>query len=52
VLHVVLLLLVLGQIVYLASRHRVRVDLTSEKLWSATCFDPNSCSIKLDQAAR
>lgn len=36
VLHVALLLLVLAQIVYLASRHRVRVDLTSEKLWSAS----------------
>ncbi len=35
-LHVVLLLLVLGQIVYLASRHRIRVDLTSDKLWSLT----------------
>jgi ABC-type uncharacterized transport system involved in gliding motility auxiliary subunit len=34
--HVVLLLLVLGQIVYLASRHRVRVDLTSDRLWSPT----------------
>lgn len=35
-LHVVLLLLVLGQIVYLASRHRTRVDLTSDRLWSST----------------
>jgi ABC-type uncharacterized transport system involved in gliding motility auxiliary subunit len=35
-LHVVLLLLVLAQIVYLASRHRVRVDLTSDQLWSST----------------
>lgn len=34
--HVVLLLLVLGQIVYLASRHRVRVDLTTDKLYSTT----------------
>ena len=32
--HVVLLLLVLGQIVFLASRPRVRVDLTSDKLYS------------------
>ncbi len=36
VLHVLLLLLVLGQVVYLASRHRVRVDLTSDGLWSST----------------
>jgi len=34
--HVVLLLLVLGQIVYLASRHRLRFDLTSDKLSSTT----------------
>ncbi|MBL8754732.1 MAG: hypothetical protein JNK15_15615, partial [Planctomycetes bacterium] len=34
--HVLLLLLVLGQIVYLASRHRLRVDLTSDRLWSST----------------
>ena len=34
--HVVLLLHVLGQIVYLASRYRVRVDLTSDQLWSST----------------
>ncbi|HEX5050207.1 MAG TPA: GldG family protein [Planctomycetota bacterium] len=34
--HVTLLLLVLGQIVYLASRHRTRVDLTSDSLWSTT----------------
>lgn len=34
--HVVLLVLVLGQIVYLASRHRVRVDLTSDRLWTST----------------
>ncbi|MCA8966591.1 MAG: GldG family protein, partial [Planctomycetes bacterium] len=34
--HVVLLLLVLGQLVYLASRYRVRVDITSDKLWSLT----------------
>lgn len=36
VLHVVLLLCVLGQIVYLASRYRARVDLTSDQLWSST----------------
>jgi ABC-type uncharacterized transport system involved in gliding motility auxiliary subunit len=36
VLHVVLLLLVLGQIVFLASRNRVRLDLTSDKLWTTT----------------
>ncbi len=35
-LHVALLALVLGQIVYLAARHRVRVDLTSDQLWSST----------------
>ena len=35
-LHVVLLLLVLGQLVYLASRHRTRVDLTSDGLSSLT----------------
>ena len=35
-LHVVLLALVLGQVVYLASRHRVRVDLTSDQLWTST----------------
>lgn len=35
-LHVVLLLLVLGQIVYLASRYRVRVDMTTDKLWTTT----------------
>jgi ABC-type uncharacterized transport system involved in gliding motility auxiliary subunit len=36
VVHVLLLLLVLGQIVYLSSRHRVRFDLTSDRLWSLT----------------
>jgi ABC-type uncharacterized transport system involved in gliding motility auxiliary subunit len=36
VLHVLLLLVVLAQIVYLASRQRVRVDLTSDGLWSTT----------------
>ena len=35
-LHVLLLLLVLGQIVYLASRYNVRVDMTSDKLWTTT----------------
>ena len=34
--HVVLLLLVLAQIVYLASRNRTRIDLTSDRLWSST----------------
>ena len=35
-LHVVLILLVLGQLVYLASRFRVRVDMTSDRLWTST----------------
>lgn len=35
-LHVLLLLAVLAQVVYLASRHRARVDLTSDGLWSTT----------------
>lgn len=35
-LHVVLLVLVLGQVVYLASRHRARVDATSDALYSLT----------------
>ena len=35
-LHVVLLLLVLGQVVYLASRFRARVDMTSDALWTST----------------
>jgi len=35
-LHVLLLLLVLGQVVYLASRYRLRVDMTSDKLWTST----------------
>lgn len=35
-LHAILVLLVLGQIVYLASRYRVRVDMTSDKLWTST----------------
>ncbi|MBM4063187.1 MAG: hypothetical protein FJ265_19130, partial [Planctomycetes bacterium] len=35
-LHVVLLLAVLGQLVYLGSRHRVRVDVTSDGLYSLT----------------
>ncbi|MEC7584858.1 MAG: Gldg family protein [Planctomycetota bacterium] len=34
--HVVLLLCVLGQVVFLASRYRVRVDATSESLYSLT----------------
>lgn len=34
--HAVLLFLVLAQVVYLASRHRVRIDLTSDKLSSTT----------------
>lgn len=34
--HVVLLLAVLAQVVYLASRYRVRVDLTSDKVWTST----------------
>ena len=36
VLHVLLLLLVLGQVVYLASRHRVRVDMTSDQVYTTT----------------
>ncbi|MGE3174509.1 MAG: Gldg family protein [Planctomycetota bacterium] len=35
-LHVVLLLLVLGQLVYLASRYRVRLDATEDQLFSLT----------------
>lgn len=35
-LHVILVLLVLGQVVYLASRYRVRVDMTSDQLWTST----------------
>lgn len=35
-LHVVLLVVVLGEIVYLASRHRTRIDLTSDQLWTST----------------
>lgn len=34
--HVLLLAAVLGQIVFLASRHRVRVDLTSDQMYSLT----------------
>jgi ABC-type uncharacterized transport system involved in gliding motility auxiliary subunit len=47
-LHTLLLLLVLGQIVYLASRYRVRIDLTSDQLWSST---PSTRTVldKLDQ---
>ena len=36
VLHVLLLVLVLGQIVFLASRNRVRIDTTSESKYSLT----------------
>jgi ABC-type uncharacterized transport system involved in gliding motility auxiliary subunit len=36
VLHCVLLVCVLGQIVFLASRHRIRLDLTSDGLYSLT----------------
>lgn len=39
--HVLLLLLVLGQIVYLASRYRVRIDMTSDKLWTTTSSTSN-----------
>jgi ABC-type uncharacterized transport system involved in gliding motility auxiliary subunit len=35
-LHVLLLILVLGQVVYLASRYRVRNDLTSDDLYTLT----------------
>ena len=35
-LHVILLLAVLGQVVFLASRYRVRVDATAESLYSLT----------------
>lgn len=34
VLHVALLLLVLGQVVFLASRNHLRIDLTADKAWS------------------
>ncbi len=34
--HVLLLFAVLAQVVYLASRHRLRLDLTSDRLWSST----------------
>ncbi|MBK8100140.1 MAG: GldG family protein [Planctomycetes bacterium] len=33
-LHVLLLLVVIGQVVYLASRHRLRFDLTQDQLYS------------------
>ncbi len=36
VVHVLLLLLVIGQLVYLASRHRLRLDLTSDQLSTVT----------------
>ena len=47
-LHVLLVLLVLGQVVYLASRFRVRVDMTSDQLWTST---PSTRSVlgKLDK---
>ncbi len=47
-LHVVLVLLVLGQLVYLASRYRLRVDMTSDRLWTST---PSTQSVleKLDK---
>ena len=35
-LHIVLLLAVLGQIVYLGSRHRLRFDTTADDLYSLT----------------
>lgn len=35
-LHVLLVLLVLGQVVFLASRYRLRVDMTSDRLWTST----------------
>ena len=35
-LHLLLVLLVLGEVVYLCSRHRLRFDLTSDSLWSTT----------------
>jgi hypothetical protein len=34
--HLLLLVIVLGQIVYLCSRHRLRFDLTADSLWSTT----------------
>jgi ABC-type uncharacterized transport system involved in gliding motility auxiliary subunit len=47
-LHVVLLVAVLAQLVYLASRHRARFDLTSDQLWSSTESTKNLVG-KLDQ---
>lgn len=47
-LHVLLVLLVLGQVVYLASRYRVRVDMTSDKLWTSTNSTRNLIE-KLDE---
>lgn len=35
-LHAALLLVVLAEVVYLSSRHRVRVDLTGDRLWTST----------------
>lgn len=46
--HVVLLLLVLGQVVYLASRHRLRFDLTSDQQ-STTTESTRTVLEKLDQ---
>lgn len=46
--HVVLLLLVLGQVVFLASRYRVRADMTSDKLWTPTASTRDVLS-KLDK---
>ena len=34
--HILLVLVVLGQVVYLASRYRLRVDMTSDRLWTST----------------
>ncbi len=46
--HVVLLFFVLAQVVYLATRHRVRVDLTSDKIYSLTASTRGLLQ-KLDQ---
>ncbi|HEB53626.1 MAG TPA: hypothetical protein ENI87_10280 [bacterium] len=35
-IHVLLLLLVLGQVVFLSSRYHARIDLTSDRLWTST----------------
>ncbi|MFO1077768.1 MAG: GldG family protein [Planctomycetota bacterium] len=47
-LHVLLLVLVLGQVVYLATRHRKRWDLTSDGMYSL-CASTTSLVGKLDQ---